>query len=283
MATSQFSIQADVLPVAPSNTSVVNEQELDKKARRSKTRRRVKRLFAEYKKTGNPLLREEICGEHLGLVRFYARKYAESGMDYEDLYQEGCLGLLAAFERYDPSLGAEFITYASYFIKGYIREYYRTKAWPCSVPRSMRDLSFQIRLLANKLGHEPSRQEVIEFCDIPPDKIDDAIAASRVWHPLCFHSADVACDLNPRILAGVSSPDHELEDAPMRIDMASVLNETLKPKEREIVYMRYFEDLSQREIAERLGTHQMHVSRSLQKSAEKLEATFSNEEQWRAS
>ena len=277
MTTSEFCFQANALVSDSENAPVTDERELEKKTQRSKSRRRVRRLLVEYRKNGNPILKEEICAEYLGLVRFYARKYAESGVDYEDLYQEGCLGLLAAFDRFDPSMGAEFITYASYFIKGYIREFYRTKAWPCSVPRSMRDLSFQIRLLANKLGREPSRQEVVEFCDIPPDKLDDAIAASRVWHPLCFHHVDVACDLNPRILAGVSSPDHELEDAPIRIDIESILRETLKPEEKAIVYMRYFEDLSQREIAERLGTHQMHVSRSLQKSAEKLEATLSDE------
>lgn len=253
------------------------------KRQRARNRRRLKKLLLDYKSSGDPSIREEVCGEHLGLVRFYARKYAESGIDYDDLYQEGCLGLLAAFERFDPSLGFEFITYASHFVKGYMREFYRTKAWPCSVPRSMRDMSLQIRLLTSELGHKPSREEVLEFCDIPSEKVDEAIAASQVWHPVCFHHADAACDINPKIHLGVSQPDMELEEAAMRIDMRFLMEDSLKPEELQIVRMRFFDDLSQREIARRLGTHQMHVSRSLQRSTQKLGEALADDGEWRAS
>ena len=256
------------------NAGLSKKQASKNDERRTSSRRRTKRLLLEYRKSNDPSVREDICKEYSGVVRFYARKYAESGMDYDDLYQEGCLGLMAALERFDPSLGFEFITYASYFVKGYMREFYRTKAWPCSVPRSMRDMSFQIRLLANQLGHDPSRQEVLDFCDIPPEKVDDAITASQVWRPVCFHNAEAACDVNPKIHSDASRMDTELEDVPLRIDIRSLMEEVLKPEELQIVCMRFFDDLPQREIAQRLGTNQMHVSRTLQRSVQKLEEAY---------
>ena len=248
-----------------------NQPERSSEKRCSHKRRRAKRMVLEYKKTGDPSAREAVLANHLGLVGFYARQYADRGMDYDDLFQEGCLGLLAALDRFDPSLGFEFSTYASHFIRGYILEFYRTKAWPCSVPRSVRDMSFQIRMLETQLGHEPTRQEVLDFCDIPPERADEALIAAQVWHPACFHHANTACDINPTVHPHASSVDTDLEETPMRMDMQSLLTETLDAEELEVVHMRYFEDLSQREIAQQLGTHQMYVSRSLHKSMDKLE------------
>lgn len=251
-------------------------------SRKKSTRktRRTNELFRIYHKTRDPGIRNQICEEHLSLVSVCAYKYAKKGVDYEDLYQEGCLGLLRAIDGFDPARGVEFRTYATYFVEGFIRQYFRDKAWICHVPRSVKDLALQIKRLSEDLGHEPTRQEIIDFCGVPDNKADEAIAASQLWSPICLYSDG---EINYSIIHEASYDDNELESLPDRLTLQKASAETLSPMEASVVHMYYYDDLSQREIARKLGTYQMMISRLLEKSNRKLEAALSDGEERRVS
>ena len=234
-----------------------------------------RRLFREYQKTRDPEIRDQICQSYLSLASVYAWKYAGRGVDYEDLRQEGCLGLLRAIDGFDPNRGVEFVTYATYFVEGYIRQYFRDKTWPCYVPRSVKSMATRIKDFSSELGRLPTRQEAIEHCGIPAEKADDALAAAQTWNVVSFYRDDSSTGLNPAIANGISYVDENIDRSLMRLDVRKASEQALNKTEFSIVKMYYEDEMSQREIAHKLGTYQMMVSRSLQKSAGKLGAALS--------
>lgn len=238
-------------------------------------RRRAKRLFRLYGKTKDPSIRDQIVECYLGLARFYAWKYTGRGVDHEDLYQEACLGLLRAIEGFDPSRGVEFHTYAIWFVEGWIRQYFCDKTWVCKVPRSVKGMSLQIKNLADALGRFPSKEEIAELCDIPSDKIVDAIAAAQSWNSISFYQSRTDGDVNPFVAKETAYMDEELEAVDTRLSIEDAARKALDPSEVKIVKMYYYDELSQREIASKFGTYQMMISRSLQKSAGKMGAALS--------
>lgn len=234
-----------------------------------------RRLFREYRKTKDPEIRNQICQSYLSLASICAWKYSGRGVDYEDLRQEGCLGLLRAIDGFDPDRGVEFATYATYFVEGHIRQYFRDKTWVCYVPRSVKAMATRIKSLSDELGRIPTRREVIELCGIPAEKADDAIAAAQTWNSVSFYQDDSNTGLNPIIMNEISYVDESLDHSLIRLDVKKASEQALSKTEFSIVKMYYEDDMSQREIARKLGTYQMNVSRSLQKSAGKLGAALS--------
>lgn len=239
--------------------------------------RRMRQLLKAYRESGDPEMRDLIYREHFHLAERYARKYSGRGIDYEDLRQEAGMGLLKAIDGFDPSRGVEFPTYAIWFVEGWIRQYFRDKAWICKVPRSVKGMSLQIKNLARELGRFPTRDEIAERCDIPEDRIADAVAAAQTWSSISFHQDQAGASINPSVAKEAAYVDEELEAVEVRLSIEDAVSKALDSSETEIVRMYYFEDLSQREIATKLGTYQMMVSRSLQKSAGKLGAALSEE------
>ena len=232
--------------------------------------RQTKRLFREYQKTRDPEVRNQICQSYLSLTSICAWRYAGRGVDFEDLRQEGCLGLLRAIDGFDPHRGVEFSTYATYFVEGHIRQYFRDKTWQCYVPRRTRLMAVRIKDLSNDLGRMPTKQEVIDLCGIPADKVDDAIAALQAWNSVGFFRDDLNTGLNPAIVNEISYVDEGFDRTLMRLDVERASEKALSKSEFSIVKMYYEDEMSQREIARKLGTYQMTVSRSLQRSAGKL-------------
>lgn len=230
----------------------------------------TRRLFRQYQQTKNKDIRDEIFSYYENLASLLARRYAYKGIAYDDLYQEGCLGLLVAIERYDVSRGVQFATFAFYYIRGHIVQFFRSNAWPCYVPREYKEMSVRIRNLADELGHELSKSEIVDLLDIPEKKADAALAATKVWEPVCLHKADCASDLNPTILQYVSCEDRDLELVPERICLQDAVARELSPEEVTIIHLYYYEQISQSEIARMLGTYQMMVSRLLHKATDKL-------------
>ena len=239
--------------------------------------RRMRRLLSAYHKGRDTETRDLIYREHFHLAERYAKKYSGRGIDYEDLLQEAGLGLLKAIEGFDPARGVEFPTYAIWFVEGWIRQYFRDKAWICKVPRSVKGMSLQIKSLSCVLGRFPTREEIAEHCNIPPERIGDAIAAAQTWCSVSLHQDQVGADLDPSTARETACVDAELEALFTRLALEDAARRSLDEAESAIVRLYYFDDLSQREIAERLGTYQMMVSRSLRKSADKLNAELTRE------
>lgn len=216
------------------------------------------------------LVRDELVEMHLPLVRHIAQRYADRGEPLEDVVQAGSLGLVQAVDRFDPDRGVAFGSFAVPTIIGAIRRYFRDATWSIKVPRRVQDLRGKIITaqdsLAQELGRSPTVAEIAERAEVDAQDVLDSMEISHVrsTKPLQPQSedevplADRIGDLDDR-LAGVE--DHETVRA---------LLATLPERERAIVEMRFFDGLSQSQIADRIGVSQMHVSRLLARSLQRL-------------
>ena len=241
-----------------------------RRQRRPWSDERELRLFKEYKETRDPGIRDEIFHEYRRLAVLCARKYEGRGADFDDLYQEGCLGILKAIERYDPSRGAKFFTYATYYVEGNVREYFRDRTWPCQVPRSIKRHSHRIKELLDELGYIPSRQELIELGGIPAGKVDDAMLAAGAWKPAPLYRYDSCTEETAEVSRATARYDRDTETVPDRLCIRDAIDSCLNPYEKRVVQMFFYRGLSQTEIANRLGTYQMRISRILRCSLSKL-------------
>lgn len=248
----------------------VADRPREKGRRKSWDDEKGRKLLKEYRRTGDPALRELIFLEYRGLAAACARKYEGRGADFDDLYQEACLGILRAMDRYDPERGARFSTYASYFAEGNILQLLRESTWSCHVPRSAKAGANRIRRLFDELGREPSRQEIVESGVMSPERVDDAVAALEAMSSASLYRGDNSIEITGEAARSSYCEDRELETAPERLRVQGAINSCLTPYEAQMVRLRFADDLPQHEIARRMGTYQMNVSRVLRRSLDKL-------------
>ena len=240
--------------------------------------RKAMALFEAYEKTKDPRIRDQIFSEYAGLASICAWKYSGRGVDFEDLRQEGCMGLLRAIDGFDPGRGVQFHTYATYFVEGYIRQYFRDKAWICHVPRSVKAMSLRIKELSDELGRMPTKQEAASACGIPADKMDDAFAAANTWNPVSLQHDELNPASDFAFADAASYIDEDLESVPLRLDIRNASQKVLSQTEACVVKLYCEDDLSQRDIACKLGTYQMMVSRLLRRGTGKLGEALGDEE-----
>jgi RNA polymerase sigma-B factor len=205
-------------------------------------------------------------------VYFLARKFAGRGEPIEDIVQVGFVGLLMAIERFDPERGLEFSTFATPTIVGEIKRYFRDKSWAVRIPRRLQEVNQRARAtgerLQAELGRPPSVQELAHAMNTSVEEILEAYEASPARQTVPLDApVDVAEDgAEGRSLGDrLGTPDENLERVEVR-DLLDSAMEHLTPRERQIVYLRFVEELPQSEVARRLGISQMHVSR-LQRAA----------------
>lgn len=236
----------------------------------SERRDLVRRLLREYRKTHDPTVRDRLVELNSDLVHFIARRFANRGEPLEDIEQVGFLGLIHAIERFDPSLENEFSTFATPTIMGEIRRYFRDRSWAVRVPRRLQENLLRVNAaaqqLTGELGRSPSIAEIGERVGLEPEDVLAALEVSPAQHTVSLESApagraDEALTLGDRLGVADSNLD--------RVEMRSLLEQAmahLNPREREIMALRFVEELPQTEVARRLGISQMHVSR-LQRAA----------------
>jgi RNA polymerase sigma-B factor len=209
-------------------------------------------------------LRDELVVGFLPVVRNLARRYGRNGL-VEDLEQVGTIGLINAIDRYDPARGSEaFLGYLIPTVTGEIRRYFRDRTWSTRVPRGLKELSVRISRciepLSHRLGRAPRPSELATELGVTANEVIDALAAreSQHSHPLDSTYGDAGLPLSETH----GLPDAELEHVE-RHEVLRPLIEALPARERTILMLRFFEDLTQTQIAERVGVSQMHVSRLL--------------------
>lgn len=212
---------------------------------------------------------------YTNLVYFLARKFAGRGEPLEDIVQVGFVGLLMAIERFDPARGLEFTTFATPTIVGEIKRYFRDKSWAVRIPRRLQELNQRARVagdaMQDRLGRAPSVQELAQELGVTPEDVLEAYEASPVQQTVPLEgSATVDEEGEGRSLSErLGGTDPSLEQVEMR-DMLDSAMEHLTPREREIMYLRFVEELPQSEVARRLGISQMHVSRLQRAAVENL-------------
>ena len=241
----------------------------------SQQREELRKLHQQYQETSDPekreRIREQLVAGYEGLVHFLARRFQNRGEPIEDVVQVGYLGLIKAIDRFDPKLGNEFTTFATPTILGEIKRYFRDKGWAIRFPRRLQELYQQVvrvnEEMKNQLGREPSVGEVAARLGVEPDDVLEAMEMSTAFTPMSIDASTGgdAEEGGRQLSEAVGGEDPNLD----RVEMRQILERAmqhLNERERRIMIMRFFDEMSQSEVAKRLGISQMHVSR-LQRAA----------------
>jgi RNA polymerase sigma-B factor len=233
------------------------------------------RLFAEWKATGDPRLRERLILMHRNLVTYLARRFMDRGELFEDVMQIGMLGLINALDAFDPNRGVKFSTFATPTIAGEIRRYFRDKVSGMRVPRRMQELygviQNKVEELTQKLDRSPTYTEIAFALEIEVEEVIETLELSNALEPMSLDDAVFGDkDPSPTFLADtIGGPDPALESYEEHAALQMALSR-LSEKERKVLEMAYFHGHSQAEIARRLGVSQMHISRLLRKALAQL-------------
>jgi RNA polymerase sigma-B factor len=236
----------------------------------SARREMVRALLRAYRQNHDPAVRDRLVELNSDLVHYIARRFANRGEPLEDIEQVGFLGLINAIERFDPSLENEFSTFATPTIMGEIRRYFRDRSWAVRVPRRLQENLLRVNAaaqqLTGELGRSPTINEIGERVRLEPEDVLAALEVSPAQHTVSLEAAPAARPDEAVTLADrIGAEDSNLD----RVEMRSLLEQAmthLNPREREIMALRFVEELPQTEVAKRLGISQMHVSR-LQRAA----------------
>jgi RNA polymerase sigma-B factor len=223
-------------------------------------------LFAEYQNTRDRAVRNKLVERHRSLAVLLAQRFSDRGEPLDDLVQVAVVGLLKAVERFDPDRAVAFSSFATPTIVGELKRHFRDHTWSVRVPRRSQELHLEVReatsRLAQELGHPPTVAEIAADLQRTRDEVLEGMEAASVYRssPLSTPSGDddSGLSLDERLATDERGPSEE------RV-LVDQLVESLPAREQEIVRLRFYEDLTQSEIAERLGISQMHVSRLLRK------------------
>jgi len=233
-------------------------------------------LFREYSVTRDPALRERLVNAHLGLAASLASRFASRPEAHDDLHQAALLGLLHAVDRFDPTKGVQFTTFAWATISGELKRHFRDRTWGLRVPRRVQELYLvtaeAMDALTNSLGRSPTVSEVAERIGASEEDVLEALEARAAYRlasidtPVSSSSSSSDGD-DTTMQLGSDDPGYGVVE--QRSVLADLVNR-LPPREREIIHLRFNEELTQAEIASRVGVSQMHVSRLLSTSLGKL-------------
>ncbi|MBR5230363.1 MAG: sigma-70 family RNA polymerase sigma factor [Firmicutes bacterium] len=221
-------------------------------------------LFSQYAANPTAQLRNQIVEANLYMVDILIRKYLGKGVDYEDLYQVGAIALINAVERFDPSRGFEFKSFATPTILGEIKKYFRDKEWSLKVPRRMKEIAGKVQevkeMLTAENGKVPGIDEIAAATGFTPEQIMQAMESAKAYGTYSLESTEddsEATALEKYI--GFEDSGYE------RIELGEIINNVLagfSDTYRYIFKQRFIEGKSQSEIAQKLGVSQMTVSRS---------------------
>ncbi|HEV3405989.1 MAG TPA: SigB/SigF/SigG family RNA polymerase sigma factor [Candidatus Dormibacteraeota bacterium] len=242
-------------------------------------REELRALHRRYRETTDAAerdrIRAQLVDNYHDFVYFLARKFANRGEPLEDIAQVGYLGLIKAIERFDPDLGYEFTTFATLTVAGEIKRYFRDKGTAIRFPRRLQELHQSVlrvnEQMKNELGREPSVAELAERLGVTPDDVTEAMEMGPAVVPVSLDQPIGSSDgqESRSVAEQIGGADPELDRVEMR-DVLERAMEHLTPRERAIMAMRFYEQMSQSEIAKRLGISQMHVSRLQRAALEQL-------------
>jgi RNA polymerase sigma-B factor len=233
-------------------------------------------LLVAYHEDRDPDARDELVRRFIPFARKLALRYVHSREPLDDLVQVASLGLLNALGRFEPGLGKKFTSFAAPTIMGELKRYFRDKGWSVHVPRDLQEralaASRQTERLSARLGRSPTVDELGEVLDCSAEQVIEALDAAHNYHPASL-DAPIAREDDDRAALGetLGSEDEGFELAEDR-QMLAAGWASLTDVERQVVSLRLLHDLTQREISQRIGCSQMHVSRLLRRSMIRLDA-----------
>jgi RNA polymerase sigma-B factor len=234
----------------------------------------IRELLCRWHEEGDRAARAELAERMLPLARSLARRYAGKGEPLDDLEQVASLGLLKAIDRFDVSRDVRFATFAVPTIAGELKRHFRDRGWMLRVPRDIQELCARVvrcrETLTRELGRSPTVQEVGNTLGASVEQVLDALRAADAYRMM---SLDEPLAEGAGALEAIGGDDEGFELAEHRVLLRTGLDR-LGEREREIVRLRFYEGLTQREIASAVGVSQMHVSRLIRRSIDAMRETI---------
>jgi RNA polymerase sigma-B factor len=239
-------------------------------------------LLRRYHEHGDLAAREQLIERYMSLVRSLARRYSYRGEQFEDLVQIGAIGLIKAIDRFDLERGVELTTYATPNIIGEIKRHFRDKGWAVRVPRGLQELNVQLSKLIESLtvqyARSPTIPELAQAAGAQEEDVLEALESGRAYSSLSLSSGtggDGEDSLDPLESIGTEELQYEVsEDRALLAPGFKALDE----RERWILQLRFFEGLTQSQIAQQVGISQMHVSRLIRRSLEKIREEIASDD-----
>ena len=254
----------------------------------TKTFEKLDELIASFKECKDEkkkrMLHLKIVEDAMVLVKKIANTISmQSGVNNEDLVQVGSLGLIKAIDAYKLNMNTRFRTYATYFIKGEIKHYLRDKAAIIKAPRELQELVFKISSTAKRLTEEgiedPSAEDIANILGISADKVEEVMNIDKYKNALSLDQYSKGEDEDLALVDRIPSGDYKefMNSYEDKIMLSSTIRK-LPAELRQIIELSYYEDLNQREIAERIHISQMQVSRRLKKALNRMYELIKNNE-----
>jgi RNA polymerase sigma-B factor len=227
---------------------------------------RSDQLLREFATTRDPATRNRLVMMHGRIVRYLASRFDSRAVPHEDLVQVGYIGLISAVDRFDPGRGVSFVTYAIPTILGEIKRYFRDQTWSLKAPRRLRELGLVLRQLRidleQQLGRPPTIQEIAQSTSISEDRLRMALEVDRAYNPCSLDKLiqDLEGTDRKNVLDGLGIEDPDLAEFEQKRAICQSID-CLDRRQRRIIHLRFYEEMSQAEVARELGISQMHVSR----------------------
>ncbi len=239
-------------------------------------------LLRRYHEDGDLQAREQLIEQYMSLVRSLARRYSYRGEQLEDLVQIGAIGLIKAIDRFDLDRGVALTTYATPNIIGEIKRHFRDKGWSVRVPRGLQELNVQLSRLVEQLtvqySRSPTIPELAKAAGVEEEEVLEALESGRAYTSLSLSVGGGGGDDDLDPLESLGTEEHQYEVSEDRAVLAPGFK-ALDERERRILQLRFFEGLTQSQIAQQVGISQMHVSRLIRRSLEKIRETIAADEE----
>jgi RNA polymerase sigma-B factor len=218
-------------------------------------------------------LRNELVEAHVPLVEYLARRFRNRGEPLDDLVQVATIGLIKSVDRFDLERGVEFSTYATPTIVGEIKRHFRDKGWAIRVPRRLQELKLSLTKatseLSQKNGRSPTVGELAEHLSLSEEEILEGLESANAYSAVSLDAPDGGDDDSPAVADSLGMMDDALEGVEYRESLKPLL-ERLPAREKKILMLRFFGNMTQSQIAGELGISQMHVSRLLARTLAQL-------------
>jgi RNA polymerase sigma-B factor len=219
------------------------------------------------------LVRDELVELHLPLVEYLARRFRNRGEPLDDLVQVATIGLIKSVDRFDLDRGVEFSTYATPTIVGEIKRHFRDKGWAIRVPRRLQEMKLSLTKataeLSQRNGRAPTVAELAKHLELSEDDVLEGLESANAYSAISLDAPDISDNDSPAVADSLGAVDDALEGVVYRESLKPLL-EQLPPREKQILMLRFFANLTQSQIAADLGISQMHVSRLLARTLAQL-------------
>ncbi|MDQ1703064.1 MAG: polymerase sigma-B factor [Frankiaceae bacterium] len=273
-------VVADELEIDPGLAEVLvapTTQEL-REDRTRQDRNHARELFAQLVDPAvgegpRQRIRDELVEMHLPLVEYLARRFRNRGEPLDDLIQVATIGLIKSVDRFDLERGVEFSTYATPTIVGEIKRHFRDKGWAIRVPRRLQELKLALtkatQELSQRNGRSPTVAELAGHLKMTEEEVLEGLESANAYSAVSLDAPDGGDDDSPSVQDTLGITDEAIEGVEYRESLKPLL-EKLPPREKKILLLRFFGNMTQSQIATELGISQMHVSRLLARTLTQL-------------